>query len=405
MSRAGAMTGPGMDAYSGFESQVREIRAVRTFRIGPQGRLYALLGNTAWSHGTTTARCQPPPPDQPGLHAAPSPDCSCGLYCYASDVAAAEHPNSRHVVAVVTCWGRVIAGTRGIRAEHARIEALWMSPKVPPNLAARVVSRYPGASMYERRSTMFAAHPPTKLGCYESAMPGRAFTRLGLQFAVAIALFVGMLSPHWLDSHLAVRLLWVAELGFFCVGRCGPGIQGQRRSREAAHAGLRRRRPVADSAVRRQRGPRPASAPRRGGRSTWRRSTRAMVATRQSLPRRNRRNRVMNGYLIFAVAVAVTTVIVLALARLLMIGSKPGRPRRPRSQGKGDRLNAANPATFSPWCEAVNIELARSVVGVRVAWVRRGDHVRVLARALAPSDAESPGGMAPTEDRHLERHL
>ena len=38
----------------------------------------------------------------------------------------------------------------------------------------------------------------------------------------------------------------------------------------------------------------------------------------------------MSGYLIFAVAVAVTTVIVLALARLVMIGSKPGRPRRPR---------------------------------------------------------------------------
>ena len=218
MSRTGPMTGPGRDAYSGFEPQVRDIRAVRTFRIGPQGRLYALLANTAWSHGTNTARCQPPPPDQPGLHAAPSPNCTCGLYCYASDVAAAEHPNSRHVVAVVTCWGRVIAGTRGVRAEHARIEALWMSPKVPPNLAARVVSRYPSASMYERRSTMFAAHPPTKLGCYESAaMPGRAFTRLGLQLAVAIALFVGMLSPHWLGSHLAVRLLWVAELGFFCV--------------------------------------------------------------------------------------------------------------------------------------------------------------------------------------------
>ena len=43
----------------------------------------------------------------------------------------------------------------------------------------------------------------------------------------------------------------------------------------------------------------------------------------------------MNGYLIFAVAVAVTTVIVLALARLLTIGGKPGRPRRLRSQGKG----------------------------------------------------------------------
>ncbi len=216
-----------MDAYSGCEPQVREIRAVRTFRIGPHGRLYPLLGNSAWLHGTNTARCQPPLPGRPGLHDAPSPNCNCGLYSYASEVAAAEHPNSRHIVAVVTCWGRIIAGTRGIRAEHARIEALWMSPKVPPNLAAQVVSRYPAASTYERRSTMFAAHPPTNLGCYESAAThGRAFMRIGLQVAVTIALVVGALSPDWIGSHPVVRLVWAAELGFFCVGAAALAVKG-----------------------------------------------------------------------------------------------------------------------------------------------------------------------------------
>ena len=214
------MTGPDDDGYSGFEPQVGQVRAVRTFRIGPQGRLYSLLTDTAWSHGTTTARCQPPPPERPGLHTAPSPNCTCGLYCYASDrVAAAEHPNSRHIVAVVTCWGRIIAGPHGIRAERARIEALWLSPKLPPNLVAQVVSRYPAVSTYERRSKMFAAHPPTTLACYESAATrGGAFTRMGLQVAVAIALVLGVLSPDWLGSHLSARLAWAAEFGFFCVG-------------------------------------------------------------------------------------------------------------------------------------------------------------------------------------------
>jgi hypothetical protein len=221
------MTDPGIDGYSGFEPQVGQVRAVRTFRIGPQGRLHSLLTDTAWSPGTNTARCQPQPPDRPGLHTAPSPNCTCGLYCYASEAAAAEHPNSRHVVAVVTCWRRIIAGTRGVRAEHARVEALWMSPKVPPNLAPRVVSRYPCASTYERRSEIFAAHPPTKLGCYESAaMHGRAFTRHGLQVAVAIALVLGALSPDWLGSHPNVRLVWAAELGFFCVGAAALASKG-----------------------------------------------------------------------------------------------------------------------------------------------------------------------------------
>ncbi len=46
-----------MEAYAGFEPRVGEIRALRTFRIGPGGVLYPLFSNTPWSDGTNTARC------------------------------------------------------------------------------------------------------------------------------------------------------------------------------------------------------------------------------------------------------------------------------------------------------------------------------------------------------------
>src|SRR4051794_1477530 len=118
-----------MQAWSGFEPRMGEVRALRTFRIGPGGRLYSLSSDIAWPTGTNTAQCLTPQPGAPASHAAPNPDCTCGFHAYGSETAAAEDPKSRHVLAVVACWGRIIAGTRGIRAEYARIEALWMSTK------------------------------------------------------------------------------------------------------------------------------------------------------------------------------------------------------------------------------------------------------------------------------------
>jgi hypothetical protein len=208
-----------MEAYSGFEPRVGEIRAVRTFRIGPGGRLYPLFSNAPWPDGTHTARCAQTRHSGTASHVAPDPDCTCGFYAYASAGAAAEHPHSHHVLAVVACWGHVIAGTRGIRAEHARIDAIWMSAKVPPNLTTQVVDRYPSAQTYARRSDMFAAHSLTTLDCYEPEAPHeRAVNRLGLRVVTATALVLGTLPAHWLGSNQQARIVWGAELGFFLIG-------------------------------------------------------------------------------------------------------------------------------------------------------------------------------------------
>ena len=43
-----------METYAGFEPQIGEIRALRTFRIGPDGKLYPLYSDTAWVDGTNT---------------------------------------------------------------------------------------------------------------------------------------------------------------------------------------------------------------------------------------------------------------------------------------------------------------------------------------------------------------
>ena len=53
----------------------------------------------------------------------------CGFYAYGTLPAASRHAQARRVLAVVACWGRVIPGTLGLRAQHARIEAIWVSSR------------------------------------------------------------------------------------------------------------------------------------------------------------------------------------------------------------------------------------------------------------------------------------
>jgi hypothetical protein len=201
-----------MEPYAGFEPQVGEIRALRTFRIGPNGLLYPLFTDAAWSAGTNTARC-----NLGGAHASPEPDCTCGYYAYASDSAAGEYPNAHHVLAVVACWGRVIAGTRGIRAEHARVEAVWMSEKVPTELADTVAECYPAAAVYTDKQLMLTEHPPTQLDCYELADSGRATRRRGVRVAVVAAIGLGLLPHTWLAGNLDLLVAWLLELTGFLI--------------------------------------------------------------------------------------------------------------------------------------------------------------------------------------------
>ncbi|MDP9094258.1 MAG: hypothetical protein M3N95_15315 [Actinomycetota bacterium] len=145
----------------------------------------------------------------------PDPDCTCGFYAYADEAGALDYPNARHVLAVISCWGGVIAGTRGIRAQHARIEAIWMSRVVPPELAAMVAAGYRRAAIFTNKPEMLSAYPPTVLDCYEPSLPGRTPNNIALRLAVLIALVVGILPVSWLTGNLNVRVLWAGELAFF----------------------------------------------------------------------------------------------------------------------------------------------------------------------------------------------
>jgi len=203
-----------MEAFAGFEPQVGEIRAVRSFRIGADGVLYPLFSDHAWTDGANAAHCRVTHGHP--THDVPDPECTCGFYAYASVRAADEYPHARHVLAVVACWGRVIAGTRGIRAQHARIEAIWMSPKVPEYLRQAVAERYPSVSVEPDVEQLLAAHPPTVLDCYEPQPPPESSAaRLRLRIALGVALLTSVLPQSWLGGTRTAYILWAAEFLVF----------------------------------------------------------------------------------------------------------------------------------------------------------------------------------------------
>lgn len=221
-----------MDPYGGFEPQVGQIRALRTFRIGPDGALYPLFSNERWHDGPNAARClrkdRPP-------HPSPAPDCTCGFYAYGAEESVSDHPASRHVLAVVACWGRIIAGTRGLRAEQCRIEALWLSATVPADLASLIVRNHPTVAVYRDRSRMMADHPPTELDCYERpGRRGRPAGRLWWLAATAAAV-LSLLPAHWLGGASSAALLWIVLGVAFGVG----ALPLRRRGTDAGGSGRR----------------------------------------------------------------------------------------------------------------------------------------------------------------------
>lgn len=209
-----------MDRFSGFEPEVGEIRALRSFRIGRDARLYPLFSDHAWSEGMNTARCRATDlvRRREAEHLVVDPDCTCGFYAYADEEGAAEYPHARHVLAVVACWGRIVAGTRGLRCEHARVEALWMSPVVPAELASRVSDNYPGAITHSDKQAMLAGHPPTPVDCYETPSPReRARTRLAVRAGLLSALVLGLLPWQFVTGNHDALALWVAAVCGFLV--------------------------------------------------------------------------------------------------------------------------------------------------------------------------------------------
>jgi hypothetical protein len=104
------------------------FRNWRIFRTGHARRqLSSPYFPVSWSDPTLRATCHQLRSAEDLLrepHAAPEPDCGCGICAYHEPTGAFSKVDFRGVSGVVTVWGRIEADSEGMRAEYARVEAL-----------------------------------------------------------------------------------------------------------------------------------------------------------------------------------------------------------------------------------------------------------------------------------------
>ncbi len=207
------MNGPAGADVTGFG--VGEVRAVRTFRLGRDGGLYPLYDDRAWTAGVNTAWCK-----RDARHAAPEPDCRCGLYAYGHQVWCRAQPPSRSVLAVVAVSGAVEVATRGVRAEYGRIEAVWLHRRVSDELCEAVRVRYPRVPVVRDREALLRRFPLTVLEGYRAPrLTGRTLQRvMWLLGALAgLVLLIGCLPAEQLITSRFGALVWTAAVAVTCL--------------------------------------------------------------------------------------------------------------------------------------------------------------------------------------------
>ncbi len=192
------------------------VRAVRTFHLLPDGGLAPVSGHgnlrDPWPAGVNTAECLPRislrrRDAAAAEHEPPAPGCSCGLWAFGSLQALRQAPlrDQRRVIAVIRCHGTVIPGARGVRAQHAAIEAIWLAADVTDRQLSAVARRYPGAAIYRSLSAMLAEHPLTQLSSYRLPEPeNRAIRPRQTLLALTVTWWVAMVA--WVDGDARIAL-------------------------------------------------------------------------------------------------------------------------------------------------------------------------------------------------------
>ena len=62
-------------------------------------------------------------------HQAPHPACQCGIYAYHAPPRRPRIPDPDRAAGIVSVWGRLEVHRDGVRAQHARVEALACCPE------------------------------------------------------------------------------------------------------------------------------------------------------------------------------------------------------------------------------------------------------------------------------------
>jgi len=109
---------------------IEPVVAFRSWRV-VEGRLRSVYLPVFWTERDMKATClcfdspdADAPRTAPSGHGAPDRGCTCGVYAYYEPDLNFPTVDYRGVAGIVSLWGSIELHAEGMRAEHARVEAL-----------------------------------------------------------------------------------------------------------------------------------------------------------------------------------------------------------------------------------------------------------------------------------------
>jgi hypothetical protein len=102
---------------------IEPLVAFRSWRA-VDGRLRSPYLPVFWEQPVARASCDLG--SGRGGHAAPAPGCTCGIYAYMKPDLEFPAVDYRGISGIVTLWGNIEVHAAGMRAEHAKVEALGL---------------------------------------------------------------------------------------------------------------------------------------------------------------------------------------------------------------------------------------------------------------------------------------
>lgn len=156
------------------ELRVGETYALRQFVLKPNGYLAAVHQPEVWTPGENRFTCM----CLGETHQVPDPkQGQCGFYAYTQAPIKPLRAKSNIVHAVVACYGTLVEGERGVRAEKARIVGVQMPQNAQVRGADRFAELYPQMRVFNDFDALVDEY-----GIERVNKGGQAFQALGLGF-------------------------------------------------------------------------------------------------------------------------------------------------------------------------------------------------------------------------------
>ena len=142
------------------------LRSFRVYAGSDSGTLHSIYRPRLWRDAESPlAECLPVTyvfwrPGDHGVHAAPDLSCNCGWHAYHSPLLADPRVTRRKdaVYAVVECYGEIILGDNGLRAQRMRVLALSVE-----RMQSGWQPRHVRVPTYPSLGEMLSAHPLTPI--------------------------------------------------------------------------------------------------------------------------------------------------------------------------------------------------------------------------------------------------